>query len=140
MTKQITKLPLTLTLLLAPLFVPGCDQKANPIVGGTPGSLYCGGLPMREMQVNVFRSDAAGFTQIGVGYVTNDGSFELVAADARGPLVLQSGTYHFTIESIGAEVQIPPIYLDPKTTPIIQTYVAGDPVELRLPLFQGIKG
>lgn len=131
---------MTRPLLLAMLFIAGCDQTANPIVGGTPGTLHCGGLPMSEMQINVFENSAVGFAQIGVGYVASDGSFELVAVDARGPLVLQPGTYHFTIESIGAEVQIPPTYSDPKTTPVIHKYVTGEPVELRLPLLPGIKG
>ena len=139
MNTTVINILFILALLLAPLSIAGCNRAAKPVVGGTPGTLLCGGRPLSQTQVNVFTKDAERFKQIGIGYVASDGSFELITADSSGPLTLEPGTYHFTIESIGAEVEIPAMYSNPATTPFMESYATGEPVELRLPMLAGMK-
>lgn len=137
-TSRYTKITAVAIAVLLPLVETGCSRAAKPIVGGTSGSLHSGGQPLGQMQVNVFRKGAARFTLIGVGYVASDGSFELVTADSSGPLTLEPGTYHCTIESLGAEVEIPPSYTDPAATPLVQFAAPGETLQLRLPLLRGM--
>ncbi len=93
---------------------------------------------MSQMQVNVYQQDADRLSQIGIGYVADDGSFALVTSDSSKPLILDDGTYHIAIESIGAEVAIPPAYRDKATTPLVVQHSRGASMELRLPRLKGM--
>lgn len=87
------------------------------------------------MQVNVF--DSAN-KPIGRGYVASDGSFELINREGSGPLHLLDGNYRFTIESVGAEVEIPDKFTDPATTPLVIDHRSGILLNLELPKLIGV--
>jgi uncharacterized iron-regulated membrane protein len=128
--------PASILLILCLLLVAGCSDTVRPVSGGTPGRLTSGGKPMSQMQVNAFSvSDPS---PIGRGYVASDGSFELVTNDSSEPLQLLPGTYHFTIESIGAEVIIPKEFSDPATTPLKISVANEQPIALELPHLKGM--
>ncbi len=128
--------PASILLILCLFLVAGCSDTVRPVSGGTPGRLTSGGKPMSQMQVNVFT--ASDQSPLGRGYVAADGSFELVTNDSSEPLQLPSGTYHFTIESIGAEVIIPKEFSAPETTPLKISIADEQPIVLELPHFKGM--
>ncbi|UUO07602.1 hypothetical protein M4951_04670 [Blastopirellula sp. J2-11] len=120
---------LTLSAFLLPLSV-GCGPK--PVTGGTSGTLLTSGNPLGEMQVNVYRSDAAD-KPLGFGVTAADGSFELVQPAAVGPLQLEPGKYRFTVESVGSPVVLPKKYASSKTTPLEVDLQPDQPLELDIP-------
>ncbi len=127
------KRPVAIASLIVLTFVVGCSDGPTPITGGTRGTLTSGSKPISQMQVNVFAGAAGESNPIGRGYVDAEGGFELVTADSSGPLQLESGAYRFTVESIGAEVTIPPEYTRPSTTPLKVEYEPEQTIALELP-------
>ncbi|EAQ81959.1 hypothetical protein [Blastopirellula marina] len=121
---------LTLSAILLPLSV-GCGPQ--PVTGGTSGTLVTSGNPLGEMQVHVYRSDAADDTPLGFGVTAADGSFELVQPAAAGPLQLEPGKYLFTVESVGSPVILPKKYASRKTTPLEVDWLPDQPLELDIP-------
>jgi hypothetical protein len=120
------------------LFVLGCSGQPTALVGGTSGSLTSDGQAVSQMQVNVFDKQGS-TTPIGRGFVADDGSFELVTDDGLQPLVLDDGKYYFTVESIGAEVEIPKDYTSSRTTPLVAVISGDSTIMLDVPgLSQGM--
>ncbi|PQO26318.1 hypothetical protein [Blastopirellula marina] len=116
------------TLLLCA--ASGCGP--HPVTGGTPGTLTTSGNPLGEMQVNVYLA-ASLDTPIGFGVTAADGSFELVQPAAAGPLQLEPGKYHFTVESVGSPIVVPKKYADSKTTPLEVDWQPGAEIKLEIP-------
>ena len=104
---RITRHVLAAVVVLVSL--PGCGPR--PVQGGTAGHLLSAGNPLPDVRVTVFQGEGSAYTPLGFGVTTNDGSFQLFQNQARGPLVLTAGEYHFTLESAGAPIQIPPSVL-----------------------------
>ncbi len=129
------RLPISAIMLTALLMVSGCSGSPEPISGGTKGTLSSGGVLLSEMQVNVFDSTNQ---LVGHGYLTSDGSFELINQEQSGPLTLPNGTYRFTVESVGAEVEIPKEFTDAATTPIVVEHLSGSDLVLEMPRMKGI--
>ncbi|MGE3315657.1 MAG: hypothetical protein AB7O26_11120 [Planctomycetaceae bacterium] len=103
-------------VLALALCLPGCGVK--PVSGGTSGLLLSGGEPLCDVQITVHRINKGELQPVGFGVSTYDGSFELVTNGAKGPLELEAGEYHCTLESVGAPIVIPGEYLRADTTPL----------------------
>ncbi len=119
-------------LLCMILFAIGCSSEPVPIVGGTTGTLTSGGKPMSQIQVNVY-DDKNAMVPIGRGNVGYDGTFALVTHSGLDALELPAGTYFFTVESVGAEVEIPSQYTQPNETPLVVTHQDGESLNLSVP-------
>jgi hypothetical protein len=111
-------------------FLPGCDPR--PVQGGTEGQLLAAGAPLSDIQLTVFQRDGSGFSPLGFGVTTTDGSFKLFLNLARGPLVLPAGDYRFTLESAGAPVEIPQQYAAPETTPLAVSWKGEGSLKLEI--------
>lgn len=118
---RITRHVLAAVVVLVSL--PGCGPR--PVQGGTAGHLLSAGNPLPDVRVTVFQGEGSAYTPLGFGVTTNDGSFQLFQNQARGPLVLTAGEYHFTLESAGAPIQIPPRYAKPETSPLKASWDGG---------------
>lgn len=106
-----------LSLVACLLVAAGCGG-AKPVTGGTSGTLRCGPQPLGDIQLTLHQPQESGFRTIGFGLTRPDGSFDLLAQGATGPLWLTAGDYVCTLESAGAPVQFPKEYLSPKTSPL----------------------
>jgi hypothetical protein len=106
------------------LGVCGCESR--PVVGGTGGHLRSNGQPLSEVQLTVHRREGASWSAIGFAVTGAGGEFELVTNRAAGPLQLEPGEYRFTLESVGAPVQIPREYLQAETTPLAVMWPTSD--------------
>jgi hypothetical protein len=121
-----------LLLVLLAITLPGCGVR--PVVGGTAGVLHVGGETPGDIQITVHHPAAGGWQPVGFGITASDGSFELVANGAEGPLVLAAGEYRCTLESVGAPIQVPKEYTDAETTPLRPSWPEnGDRLELSAP-------
>jgi hypothetical protein len=107
----------------------GCAPK--PIAGGTPGLLTTDGNSIPDVQVALYAVGSG--ERLGYGMTSSDGSFQLVAADSRGPLELKPGSYAVTLESVGAPTELSRIYTDPQSTPLRVDWSGGDRLELHVP-------
>jgi hypothetical protein len=103
----------------------GCGGP-KPVTGGTPGMLtYRGKLPS-DIRVTIHRVDGTASEPIGFGVTANDGTFQLVTNEARGPLRLSPGEYLCTLESVGSPIRIPREYTKPGSTPLKVSWSAAD--------------
>jgi hypothetical protein len=102
----------------------GCGPQ--PVTGGTAGVLRSGGQALAEVQVTLHRQEGASWKVIGFADTATDGSFELVTPGAAGPLALPPGEYRATLESVGAPVQIPTVYSNPESSPLVISCSGGD--------------
>jgi hypothetical protein len=73
---------------------------------------------LAEVQVTLHRQEGSSWQYVGFADTTTDGTFELVTRGAAGPLVLPPGEYRATLESVGAPIQIPPVYTQPDSSPL----------------------
>lgn len=105
-----------IVVLFVAAITSGCGPR--PVVGGTPGVLRSGGEVLAEVQVTLHRQEGTSWQYVGFADTTTDGSFELVTRGAAGPLVLPPGEYRATLESVGAPIQIPPVYTRPDSSPL----------------------
>lgn len=105
-----------IVVLVVAAITSGCGPR--PVVGGTPGVLRSGGEVLAEVQVTLHRQEGTSWQYVGFADTTTDGSFELVTRGAAGPLVLPPGEYRATLESVGAPIQIPPVYTRPDSSPL----------------------
>jgi hypothetical protein len=103
-------------VLLVAVVASGCGPR--PVVGGTPGVLRSGQQMLAEVQVTLHRQEGSSWQYVGFADTTTDGTFELVTRGAAGPLVLPPGDYRATLESVGAPIQIPPVYTKPDSSPL----------------------
>lgn len=108
----------------------GCGVQ--PVTGGTPGTLRAGGQPLGEVQIIVFQQQGDAAVQVGLGVTALDGTFELVANEARGPLVLAPGQYVCTLESVGAPLQFQPAYSQAQSSPLRVQWSSGS-LDLDIP-------
>jgi len=107
----------SLALVGCVLAAAGCGG-AKPVTGGTSGIFRCGPNPLGDVQLTLHQPDESGFRPVGFGLTRADGSFDLLAQGATGPLWLSPGDYVCTLESAGAPVQFPKEFLSPQTTPL----------------------
>lgn len=119
--------------------IGGCGSSQGPITGGTVGTIQSGGIPLSQIQVTIHESSGTAFEPRAVGMVRPDGSFELVTPDASAPVTLEDGDYVVTIESLGAEIEIPASLLDPGPESLIHHHINGQPLDVGLPLLPGMK-
>ncbi len=96
----------------------GCTGRSEPIRGGTSGILTSDGIPMSQMELTVYQDEPFTGQPLGYGNVQSDGHFELIDSSRRSALILDSGSYRFTIESQGAEIEVPVEYRDANRTSI----------------------
>lgn len=116
----------------AAAILSGCGVKG--ISGGTKGSISTGGVPLSEMQITAYKVvENESYEAIGFGITDSDGVFELVTNGAQGPLVLSTGEYRFTLESVGAPVLIPPDYLAANTTPLEISWPSENALNFEIP-------
>ncbi|ADB17746.1 hypothetical protein Psta_3082 [Pirellula staleyi DSM 6068] len=93
------------------------------VEGGTPGRLTCGSLTPSNLQITLFRVDS--HEPIGFAITGEDGAFALYQPLAKGPLLLEPGTYRYTIESLSPEgVMVPVAMTSPQATPLQFTWTA----------------
>jgi len=125
-------LPRIIVIVLLPtmLALSGCGPRH--VAGGTSGFLRAKGSPLSEIQLTVNEVDGNGWHAIGFGVSDTDGKFELVTNGAHGPLRLPSGKYRFTLESVGAPLQIPQEYTKAETTPLDIDWTKGGVLTLDL--------
>jgi hypothetical protein len=121
----------TLFLLYVLASAGGCGPR--PVVGGTPGILRSGQQTLAEVQVTLHRQEGSSWQFVGFADTATDGSFELLTRGAAGPLVLPPGEYRATLESVGAPIQIPPVYTKPDSSPLAIRW-SGDEGKLELQL------
>jgi len=125
--------------LLVLLSFVGCSGTPSPVTGGTKGVLTSDGKPISQMQVNVYATLPSVIdTPIGRGFTNERGEFELVEAKTDEPLNLGPGSYRYTIESVGAEVQIPKDYQDAEKTPLHQPFAGDEVIKLSMPKLLGM--
>ena len=103
----------------------GCGGPKG-VTGGTPGVLTYRGKQSADIRVTVYRVDGTASEQIGFGVTANDGTFQLVANEARGPLRLSPGDYCCTLDSAGSPLRIPREYSKPGSTPLKVSWSAAD--------------
>ena len=104
-------------VMLLVLAAAGCGGVES-VAGGTRGTLLADGAPLSEIQITVHHVDGSTTQPVGFGVTAFDGSFELFANGAQGPLWLEPGEYRCTLESVGAPLQIRQEYTQPETTPL----------------------
>ena len=95
----------------------GCSGP-SPVVGGTEGTLKVAGTLLSETQLTLYRVEGTNYEPVGFAVTDSDGAFQLVTNGAKGPLKLEPGNYHCTLQSAGAPVEFPAAYLKPETTPV----------------------
>jgi len=120
------RLWLKLMGLAVVLTLSGCGG-VTPVTGGTNGVLHSGAAMLSEIQITVHQVDGDKFKPIGFAVPQSDGTFQLVAPEAKGPLRLAPGDYRFTLESVGAPVVIPKEMSKPETTPLKATWTGSEP-------------
>jgi hypothetical protein len=118
-----------LLALVLLVMASGCGDGS--VTGGTTGILRIGGEVGTDVQTTVYTSDGA---PLGFGVTRADGSFKLVTNGATGPLWLEPGDYRFTVESVGAEVEIPAEFSRVETTPLKVTVTDDKPLTLDVTL------
>lgn len=112
------KWDLFLLILTGIFFFPGCRDRVRSVSGGTTGVLDCGGQRLGDIQLTLHHPKGTSFRPVGFAVTRPDGTFELYAHGATGPLWLSPGKYRCTLESVGAPVQFPKPYRAPETTPL----------------------
>lgn len=116
--------PLWMYCALCVLLVSGCGPR--PVTGGTAGTLHARNLMLSDLQVVVYRVTDGKFVRLGMAQTDIHGAFELVTNEARGPLHLAPGEYHFTVETAGSPARIPGSYALPESTPLQRSWTASD--------------
>ncbi|MBI1314112.1 hypothetical protein GC176_22690 [bacterium] len=111
------------------LVIAGCGT--TPVSGGTKSLLKTGDNPLPDVQVTVFPE--GGGEALGQAITDGTGVFALLDRDSRGPLHLESGSYLFVLESVGAPTELPREYRNRDTTPLRVNWSAGDTLELNVP-------
>ncbi len=113
----------------------GCTQQG--ISGGSIGQLLAGDVPLGQMQVIVHEPE--GITPIAIGFTDASGSFDLVAPDASRPIVLSAREYRWTVQSVGAEVEIPKKFMQPDQSDLSAVWDEHGNVTLALPALRNLK-
>lgn len=114
-----------ISLALGLLLLIGCGG-VKPVTGGTNGVLHSGAAMLSEIQITVHQVEGEQFKPVGFAVPQADGTFQLVAPEAKGPLRLAPGEYRFTLESVGAPVVIPKEMFKPETTPLKATWTGNE--------------
>ena len=115
---------LQIALAACVALLSGCGTK--PVTGGTPGVLTYRGKFVSDIRVIVHRAEGTSSEPIGFGVTANDGTFQLVTNEARGPLRLSPGDYRCTLESVGPPIQVPKEYTKADSTPLRVSWSAGN--------------
>jgi hypothetical protein len=119
---------LILGSLFVSLFASGCDP-GRPVTGGTAGIIHCNGIALDSIEIQVHRRKGATFEAVGSGVSGPDGRFQLVQPKASGPLYLEPGEYHFTLESVGpVSLNWEAEFQDPSRTPLHCQWMPTDGV------------
>jgi len=108
----------------------GCSDEAVPITGGTEGTMTSDGNAMSQMELTFFLDSESSDVPVAYGAVQSDGSFELVNAARAEAIHLDAGRYRVTIESLGADVNIPSYYGDPGKTKLRIEHVPPAPMAI----------
>lgn len=124
---------LVLIFLLAVVAFTGCSDVAVPISGGTRGTMTSDGKAMSQMELTFYAESVSSELPVAYGMVQSDGSFELVNAARTGEISLEAGRYRVTVESIGAEVNIPPRYGDFDQAKLLIEHVPPAPIAIEVP-------
>lgn len=120
------------TLLTAIGILAGCGAP-QPVTGGTRGLLHARNGTVADIEVTVYRADAAEI--FGVGVSGADGWFELRNRTASAAIRLAPGDYAVTLRSVGPDpVPIPRKFAARETTPLVIEWSAeSDVLDLELP-------
>lgn len=114
-------------------FITGCSDDAVPIDGGTAGKLTSDGKAMSQMELTFYSDSPFSGSPVAYGAVQNDGAFELVDAPRTEAIELEPGDYRVTVESLGADVEIPKQYSDPSKTTLRLKHIPPEPVVIEIP-------
>lgn len=107
-------------------FLAGCGGPRE-IAGGTAGLLHTDGQPLSDVLVSVYRDGDSDFKPLGIAITDSDGRFNLRTREPAAPLSLDSGTYRFTVESVGEVYLIwPSEFADRVKTPLKQSISSHD--------------
>ena len=107
----------------------GCGRTTE-LPGGTKGILLVQGMPVEEIQINVFRQGAASSLAFGISDYA--GRFELRHPESLEAVWLEPGEYKITIESVGEYyLRWPSPYSNPAETPLQHT-LSGREEEFRV--------
>ncbi|MCA9130487.1 MAG: carboxypeptidase regulatory-like domain-containing protein [Planctomycetales bacterium] len=118
-----------LPMMVATLVVTtGCSQQGT--AGGTRGRLTSDGVPLPQMQVTVFDAHS---NSIATGFTQNNGQFELVSLDGAEPVLLSPGEYRWTLQTVGAEVDIPKRLTDPASSDLAVEWNEDNEIVLEAP-------
>lgn len=110
----------------------GCGRSSAP--GGTEGLLRIQGASLPDIRLTVYSLRGEATEMIGFGVTDDTGRFALHSPDATMPLHLVTGTFRFTLESIGPPTTWSTDYQDPSTTPLeIILTENRDDIELNVP-------
>ena len=86
------------------------------------------------MQVNVYGTQPSIIdTPTGRGFTNKFGEFELVSTETSEPQNVGPGSYRYTIESVGTEVQIPKEYQDVEKNPLFRAFASDGVIKLSMP-------
>ena len=126
---------LSLFILCCLFVLNGCGGKSTQI-GGTPGSLIAGEVPIPDFEIEVFAADT--LFSLGLAATGQDGKFQLMKSKGEGPLWLVPGQYVITLKSVGpAPPRILPAYANPAKTPLKVKWNAEDTsLDLKIPAFK----
>lgn len=125
----------TLCLItLAALSSVGCGVPGD-VPGGTAGFLQADGQPLPDVLVTVYPDTPSATEPLGIGITDAEGRFELRTREPVAPLTLDSGSYRFTVESMGEIYMIwPREYADPSRTPLRQAVSSSnEELEINVP-------
>jgi len=112
------------------LSITGCTDQLEQ---GTEATITVAGEPVVDVRVNVFSVKDGAPVEVGFAISRAEGKLKFVQPKASGPLNLEPGTYHFTVEPVGAALLVPKEYSDPTTTPLQVTLPSADEITLTLP-------
>lgn len=105
--------------VLSACVLTGCGSRRE-ISGGTVGLLRVDGQPVGDVLISVHHHEQVDARPLGIAITDEAGRFELRTQDPVAPLSLYSGTYRFTVESVGdIYLEWPPAFSDPSDTPIV---------------------
>jgi hypothetical protein len=120
-----------LSAAMLAISVSGCGT--DQLEQGTEATVTVAGEPVVDVRVNVFAMQDGKPVEVGFAVSRAGGKLKFLQPQASGPLVLESGDYRFTAETMGAELVIPQEYTDPATTPLQATLPSPDGIILTLP-------
>ena len=119
-----------LLLILCLFLSTACQQSASGPVGGTPGTLKMGEVPLADFQIKVFR--AADGELLGTGATNWEGKFQLVSAESPTAYTLVPGEYVCTLESFGTDApKLAAAYNDKSKSPLKLKWT-GDEQQMEL--------